>query len=74
MAETKVRRPDGVEVTVSHPEGATEEEIFAFAEYQSNRDNSGGAQPRTAPVGEDLSWQRPWTSYYPPLGHGGIRS
>tara|TARA_R110000787_G_C13422466_1_gene444978 strand:- start:24 stop:1775 length:1752 start_codon:yes stop_codon:yes gene_type:complete len=56
MAETKVRRPDGVEVTVSHPEGATKEEIFAFAEYQSNRNNSGGAQPRTAPVGEDLSW------------------
>lgn len=56
MAETKVKRPDGVEVTVTHPEGATKEEIFAFAEYQSNRDNSGGAQPRTAPVGEDLSW------------------
>lgn len=32
MAETKVRRPDGQIVTVRHPDGASEQDIIAFAQ------------------------------------------
>ena len=37
MPETRVRTPSGEIVTVRHPEGATERQIFAFAKRQMGR-------------------------------------
>lgn len=43
MPETRVKTPSGKIVTVRHPEGATERQIFAFAKRQS------GVTPAAAP-------------------------
>ena len=45
MPQTKVRTPDGNTVTVNHPEGATDEQIIAYA--QQNYSPEPAAQPQT---------------------------
>lgn len=40
MPQTKVNTPDGKKITINHPEGASEEEILAFA-HQSYNPNQG---------------------------------
>jgi hypothetical protein len=47
MPQTKVKAPDGTIVTVQHPEGATEQEIIAYA--QQNHAAPAPAAAETAP-------------------------
>lgn len=60
MAETQVKVPDGSIITVRHPEGAAQNDIFEFANQQWHN--------QKAPEGPDLSALTPGapgTPYYP---------
>ena len=52
MAETKVKSPTGEIITVTHPEGASSEDILNFAKTQSEKQNVPVSAPKIEPPKE----------------------
>ena len=69
MEETTVATPDGGEIIVQHPKGATNEQIISFAIQQYQQQEA--SEPDTpSPATEDTSWRDSMRGIYDPLLQG----
>lgn len=76
MPETKVKTPDGSIITVRHPEGASQEDIFGFASQsykpQDTATPSQAPQPKKEPFFTPAtSWKDALVQALPGVGTGG---